>query len=171
MDYCFLVFGSDLLAKAASNRKNSIDSLLEAQNAEGHTALHLACRRGSVELVKTILAFKEADVDILDRDRDPPIVFAVVAGSPECVRALINRSANVSSRLRGGLGPSLTHICALHGQPECMKVGIYAIIFFRTLPFGCVHFPKLIHLNFHRNYCWQELIQMQLMMRANQYCI
>ncbi|XP_074569052.1 E3 ubiquitin-protein ligase KEG [Curcuma longa] len=112
---------SDLLAKAVSNRKNSIGSLLEAQNAEGHTALHLACRRGSVELVKTILSFKEADVDILDRDGDPPIVFAVVAGSPECVGALISRSANVSSRLRDGLGPSLTHICALHGQPECMK--------------------------------------------------
>ncbi|THU47380.1 hypothetical protein C4D60_Mb09t14880 [Musa balbisiana] len=112
---------SDLLAKAASEKNNSVGSLLEAQNADGHTALHLACRRGSVELVKTILAFKEADVDILDRDGDPPIVFALAAGSPECVRALISRSANVSCRLREGLGPSLTHVCALHGQPECMR--------------------------------------------------
>ncbi|XP_008783270.2 E3 ubiquitin-protein ligase KEG-like [Phoenix dactylifera] len=112
----------DLLAKAASERKsNSICSLLEAQDAEGHTALHLACRRGSVELVETILAYKEADVDILDKDGDPPIVFALAAGSPECVRALVNRSANVSSRLRGGGGPFVTHVCAFHGQPECMQ--------------------------------------------------
>lgn len=114
---------SDLLAKAASEKNNSVGSLLEAQNADGHTALHLACKRGSVELVKTILAFKEADVDILDRDGDPPIVFALAAGSPECVRALISRSANVSCRLKEGLGPSLTHVCAFHGQPECMRVG------------------------------------------------
>ncbi|XP_038988761.1 E3 ubiquitin-protein ligase KEG [Phoenix dactylifera] len=112
----------DLLAKAASERNSClICSLLEAQSADGHTALHLACRRGSVELVETILAYEEADVDILDKDGDPPIVFALSAGSPECVRALINRSANVSSRLREGLGPFVTHVCAFHGQPECMK--------------------------------------------------
>ncbi|XP_010938514.1 E3 ubiquitin-protein ligase KEG [Elaeis guineensis] len=112
----------DLLAKAASETNSSlICSLLEAQNADGHTALHLACRRGSVDLVETILAYKEADVDILDKDGDPPIVFALSAGSPECVRALINRSANVSSRLREGLGPFVTHVCAFHGQPECMR--------------------------------------------------
>ncbi|KAG1371072.1 E3 ubiquitin-protein ligase KEG [Cocos nucifera] len=112
----------DLLAKAASETNSSlICSLLEAQNADGHAALHLACRQGSVELVETILAYKEADVDILDKDGDPPIVFALSAGSPECVRALINRSANVSSRLREGLGPFVTHVCAFHGQPECMR--------------------------------------------------
>ncbi|XP_020108735.1 E3 ubiquitin-protein ligase KEG isoform X1 [Ananas comosus] len=112
----------DLLAKAASERNSSsICSLLEAQNSEGHTALHLACRRGSVELVEIILAYKEADVDILDKDGDPPIVFALAAGSAECVRALINKSANVCFTLREGCGPSLAHVCAFHGQPECMR--------------------------------------------------
>lgn len=108
------------------------------QNADGHTALHLACRRGSVELVETILAYKEADVDILDRDGDPPIVFALSAGSPECVRALINRSANVSSRLREGLGPFVTHVCASHGQPECMRVGQHILFTFMLYSFSSV---------------------------------
>ncbi|KAI3952712.1 hypothetical protein MKW92_000015 [Papaver armeniacum] len=91
----------NLLSKAASGKSgSSIGSLLEAQNADGQTALHLACRRGSVELVEAILEYEEADVDVLDKDGDPPIVFALAAGSPECVRTLIRRAANVSSMLR-----------------------------------------------------------------------
>ncbi|XBJ17837.1 hypothetical protein VPH35_009154 [Triticum aestivum] len=111
----------DLLAEAASMENSSlIHSLLEAQNTDGYTALHLACRRGSAELVEAIVAYQQ-NVDILDKDENPPIVFALAAGSPECVRALIRRSANVNSMLREGLGPSLAHICAHHGQPECMQ--------------------------------------------------
>ncbi|KAJ6807815.1 E3 ubiquitin-protein ligase KEG [Iris pallida] len=112
----------DLLAKAGSGGNNSsICYLLEAQNADGYTALHLACKRGSPELVETILEYKEANVDILDKDGDPPIVFALTAGSIGCVHALINRSANVSSRTREGIGPSMSQICVFHGQPECMR--------------------------------------------------
>ncbi|MQL83048.1 hypothetical protein Taro_015527, partial [Colocasia esculenta] len=112
----------DLLVKISSEGNAiSICSLLEAHNSDGQTALHLACRRGHAELVKTILEYKDADVDILDKDGDPPIVFALTAGSPECVRALIDRSANVNLRLRESLGPSIAHVCALHGQPECMR--------------------------------------------------
>ncbi|KAK9169794.1 hypothetical protein Syun_001934 [Stephania yunnanensis] len=117
-----VVGARDLLAKAASgNCVSSICSLLEAQNADGQTALHLACRRGSLQLVEAILEYNEADVDVLDKDGDPPIVFALAAGSAECVHALIRRSANVRSRLREGFGPSVAHVCAYHGQPDCMR--------------------------------------------------
>ena len=113
----------NFLAKAASaNGASAVSSLLEAQNCDGQTALHLACRRGSSELVEAILEFKEANVDIRDKDGDPPLVFALAAGSPECVRALISRYANVGSRLREGFGPSVAHVCAYHGQPDCMRV-------------------------------------------------
>ncbi|CAM8889070.1 unnamed protein product [Rhodiola kirilowii] len=112
----------ELLTKAANGRSShSISSLLEAHNSDGQTALHLACRRGSAELVQIILQFKEANVDVLDKDGDPPLVFALAAGSPECVRTLIGRGANVRSRLRDGLGPSVAHVCAYHGQPDCMR--------------------------------------------------
>ncbi|KAJ0931779.1 putative protein kinase TKL-Pl-1 family [Helianthus annuus] len=113
---------SELLQRASSkNDGNSFHYLLEAQNAEGQTALHLACRRGSVELVEAILNYPEANVDVLDKDGDPPLVFALAAGSPECVRALLSRYANVRSRLRDGFGPSVAHVCAYHGQPDCMR--------------------------------------------------
>ncbi|CAN1781253.1 E3 ubiquitin-protein ligase KEG, partial [Linum perenne] len=88
----------DLLAKAASgNSGDSVYRLLEAQNADGQTALHLACRRGCAELVQAILEYREANVDVLDKD------------------------ANVRSRLREGFGPSVAHVCAYHGQPDCMR--------------------------------------------------
>ena len=120
----FLCLYRDLLAKAASGSSSiSLYSLLEAQNSDGQTALHLACRRGSAELVEAILEYREANVDVLDRDGDPPLVFALAAGSPECVEALIERDANVRSRLREGFGPSVAHVCAYHGQPDCMRVG------------------------------------------------
>nr|CAB3465350.1 unnamed protein product [Digitaria exilis] len=31
------------------------------------------------------------------------------------------RSSSINSRLREGLGPTLAHVCAHHGQPECMQ--------------------------------------------------
>ncbi|XP_062093109.1 E3 ubiquitin-protein ligase KEG [Humulus lupulus] len=112
----------DLLAKATSgNGSCAISSLLEAQNSDGQTALHLACRRGSAELVEAILEYREATVDVLDKDGDPPLVFALAAGSPECVCALVRRGANVRSSLREGFGPSVAHVCAYHGQPDCMR--------------------------------------------------
>ncbi|CAA6654071.1 unnamed protein product [Spirodela intermedia] len=112
----------DLLRKVSSERSgSSFCSLLEAQNSDGQTALHLACRRGHVEIVKAILEYREADVDILNKDGNPPIVFALNAGSPGCVQALVCRSANVNMMLGEGLGPSIAHICSLHGQPECMR--------------------------------------------------
>ncbi|XP_022746915.1 E3 ubiquitin-protein ligase KEG-like isoform X1 [Durio zibethinus] len=112
---------SDFLSKASSgNSGSSISSLLEAKNADGQTALHLACRRGSAELVEAILEYAEANVDVLDKDGDPPLVFALAAGSPECVLALVRRGADVRSRLKEGFGPSVAHVCAYHGQPDCM---------------------------------------------------
>ncbi|KAK6928918.1 Serine-threonine/tyrosine-protein kinase, catalytic domain [Dillenia turbinata] len=117
----------NLLAKAAlENGATSICSLLEAHNTDGQTALHLACRRGNAELVEVILEYREANVDVLDKDGDPPLVFALAAGSSECVRALIKRYSNVSSRLRQGFGPSVALVCAYHGEPNCMRELLFA---------------------------------------------
>lgn len=120
-------FPRDLLARAASeNGSDAVLTLLEAQNSDGQTALHLACRRGSAELVEVILEYREADVDVADKDDDPPLIFALAAGSPECIRVLLKRGANVRSSLREGFGPSVAHVCAYHGQPDCMRVGLQA---------------------------------------------
>ncbi|XP_011024982.1 PREDICTED: E3 ubiquitin-protein ligase KEG-like [Populus euphratica] len=111
----------DLLAKSASgNDGNSVISLLEAHNADGQTALHLACRRGCIKLVDAILEYSGVDVDIHDKDGNPPIVFALAAGSPECVRSLIRRSDYATCRMSESINRSVAHVCAYYGQPDCM---------------------------------------------------
>lgn len=131
---------------------------------DGLSALHLACRRGSVELVQTILEYKEADVNILNRDGEPPIVLALAAGSPKCVRALISRSANVSYRIKEGSGQSVAHYCALHGQPECMRVSRQRNIFFLgdffLLSEASICTILRTVFNNHRRYYWLVLILM-----------
>ncbi|MFS7952439.1 putative non-specific serine/threonine protein kinase [Helianthus anomalus] len=77
---------SDLLARASSkNDGNSFRSLLEAQNADGQTALHLACRRGSAELVEAILSYPEVNVDVLDKDGDPPLELLLAGADPNAI--------------------------------------------------------------------------------------
>lgn len=60
------------------------------------------------------------DVDIHDKDGNPPIVFALAAGSPECVRSLIRRSDYATCRMSESIGRSVAHVCAYYGQPDCM---------------------------------------------------
>lgn len=123
-------FCRDLLAKSASgNDGNSVISLLEAHNADGQTALHLACRRGCLKLAGAILEYSDVDVDIHDKDGNPPIVFALAAGSPECVRSLIRRSDYATCRMSESIGRSVAHVCAYYGQPDCMLVSSQTVCF------------------------------------------
>ncbi|XP_074341751.1 E3 ubiquitin-protein ligase KEG-like [Apium graveolens] len=76
----------DLLTKIASRTGiNSLYLLLKAQNANGQTTLHLACRRGSSDLVNAFLEYEEANVVALDKDGEPPLVYSLAVGFPECV--------------------------------------------------------------------------------------
>ncbi len=114
----------DLLRKAAVSGKseNLLGVLLDGRNTEGQTALHMAAMRGYSEIVEAILEYPEADVEVLDKDGDTPIVFAVASGTPECLKVLIRKGADVNARLKDGLGPAVAHVCAFHGQPDCMRV-------------------------------------------------
>ena len=147
----------DLLAKTASgNNSSSVLSLLEARKTDGQTALHLACRRGFAELVDAILQYSNADLDVPDKDGNPPIVFALAAGSPECVCALIRNSPSLVHRLRDGSGPSVAHVCAYYGQPDCMRVSCPLVKhFFLMNVIVYSVFQSNLKLLFHdcRRYC------------------
>lgn len=118
----------ELFTRAAAGKAgSSVGSLLESRNADGQTALHIAAMRGYSDIVELILQHPEADVEVLDKDGDTPIVFAVASGTPECLKALIKKGANVNARLKEGMGPAVAHVCAFHGQPDCMRVcGTYS---------------------------------------------
>ena len=113
----------NLLARAALGKAGcSLGTLLDSRNEYGQTALHMAVMRGSIEMVDAILEHPEADVEAHDKDGDPPILFTLACGMTECLKALIKRGADVNVRLKEGLGPSIAHMCAGYGEPECMQV-------------------------------------------------
>jgi len=78
----------------------------------------LSFRHGSTKQVKTILEYRKANIDVMDKNGDPSHVFAWVVGSLECVHIIIKRNANVWSWLRDDFGLSVAHIYAYHGQPS-----------------------------------------------------
>eukprot|EP00850_Spirogloea_muscicola_P008200 SM000043S15828 [mRNA] locus=s43:431291:439771:+ [translate_table: standard] len=113
----------DLIAKARAGEldTSTVGSLLETRNADGQTPLHVAAMRGYDDILRPLLEQVEADVEGLDKDGDTPIFCAISSGSIECLQALIERGANVNGRLKDGLGPSVAHVCAFHGHPDCMQ--------------------------------------------------
>ncbi|KAI5068319.1 hypothetical protein GOP47_0016664 [Adiantum capillus-veneris] len=112
-----------LLARAAAGKAGcSLGTILDSRNEGGQTPLHVAVMRGYLEIVKVILEYPEADVEALDKDGDPPMLFSLACGTTECLKALIARGADVNVRLKEGLGPTIAHMCASYGEPECMQV-------------------------------------------------
>lgn len=113
----------NLLTRAAAGKAGiSLGELLDSRNEGGQTALHLAVMRGCSEMVEAILEYPEADVEALDKDGDPPILFALACGTTDCLKALIKRGADVNVRLKEGVGPSIAHMCSSYGEPERMQV-------------------------------------------------
>ncbi|MCO5566693.1 hypothetical protein L7F22_020371 [Adiantum nelumboides] len=112
-----------LLARAAAGKAGcSLGAILDSRNEGGQTPLHVAVMRGYLEIVNAILEYPEADVEALDKDGDPPMLFSLACGTTECLKALIARGADVNVRLKEGLGPTIAHMCASYGEPECMQV-------------------------------------------------
>ncbi|KAG7203338.1 hypothetical protein KM043_010425 [Ampulex compressa] len=76
--------------------------LVNAQDAEGHTPLHLAVIAGDTQLVAVLLA-NGADVNAKDLEGHSVLHWATVCGEAECVRLVLAAGARPSTPdLRGG---------------------------------------------------------------------
>lgn len=146
---CFQSFTSfidcrGLIARAAAGKAGcSVGTILDSRNEGGQTPLHVAVMRGSLEMVKVILEYPEADIEALDKDGDPPMLFSLACGTTECLKALIGRGADVNVRLKEGLGPTIAHMCASYGEPECMQVSMprcFGLPFSPSCCSTCIHF-------------------------------
>lgn len=128
----------NLLARAAAGKAGcSLGTILDSRNEGGLTPLHVAVMRGSLEIVNAILEYAEADIEALDKDGDPPMLFSLACGTTECLKALIARGADVNVRLKEGLGPTIAHMCATYGEPECMQVIMPSIsVYLSVHPFA-----------------------------------
>src|SRR5262249_10855251 len=88
------------------------------------TALHRAVQNGCLELVQALLD-AGADVNCADKSKWTPLIFAAcVSASPECVRLLIERGADVNAI--GPDGKTAFHFTCWHGIGEMAKTLLQA---------------------------------------------
>ena len=99
-------------------------SNLKEKDTNGATALHIAVRKGDIDLVKRLLSFPEVP---LNATEDPKIGgftalhAACQEGKVELVQLLLNAGANPNIKSTSPLGESPLHICCKHDQSECAK--------------------------------------------------
>ena len=72
------------------------------------SALHSACRRGDVKLVRTLIHKYKADLNIQDNSNNTPLHVAVSEGNDEVAMALIELGCNID--FKGQWGKSVLHI-------------------------------------------------------------
>lgn len=98
-----------LRSSSASHSRLRIDT----QNTRGRSALHIAARKGRVELIPLLLSHK-ADVDLLDADGWAPLHHATFNGLDECVVELVNKGASLVQTTDNGFTPYM-----LSTLPSC----------------------------------------------------
>lgn len=96
-----------LVGSAIRGDANSVKTLLDkgtdvnAEDGNGHTALHSAAERGYVDIVKILLA-KGADVNA-NGGGFTPLMLAANNGHAEIVKILLDNGANVNAKFRGSI--------------------------------------------------------------------
>jgi len=66
--------------------------LLDAKDKDGNTALHLAARRGHLDVIRELGAL---DPTKCNSDKDTPFIIAARAGHPYCVEAMLQVSNTI----------------------------------------------------------------------------
>eukprot|EP01059_Diplonema_ambulator_P028983 TRINITY_DN4803_c0_g1_i1.p1 TRINITY_DN4803_c0_g1~~TRINITY_DN4803_c0_g1_i1.p1 ORF type:complete len:213 (+),score=70.06 TRINITY_DN4803_c0_g1_i1:50-688(+) len=73
--------------------------LVDAEDEQGRSALHMACANGHVSVVKLLLGRKvKPKIDAQNKEGSTPMHFAAMNGSKEIVQDLLNAGYNVAIR-------------------------------------------------------------------------
>ena len=73
--------------------------MLEAQDSQGCTPLHLACKKGSLEAVSCLLLF-DSNIYALDERKWTPLHYAAYNGFPRVCKKLLTWSVDLDPKLR-----------------------------------------------------------------------
>jgi ankyrin repeat protein len=95
---------------------------IEAETAEGATALVLAVSNNKPDAVTTLLAYKPV-VDKLTRNYETPLLIAVKNGYFEVAEKLIRAGANINFQDENGAAP--LHFASLYGYLDMVDLLIY----------------------------------------------
>ena len=88
-------------------------------NINGHFPLHVACIKGNLRLVRTLITHG-ADLNVLDEHGYTPVMIAVISGNGELVKLLHDHGCDINVTASNGW--SLLHIAISKGHIEMLEM-------------------------------------------------
>lgn len=94
------------------------------QSSSGTTALHVACKRGSTEMVEKLLHHRQGitAVNWVDNHKNTPLHIACAHGNDEMCKALIDADAGAHTEEKNNDGMNPLHIAALEHNQAVVKM-------------------------------------------------
>nr|XP_012134976.1 PREDICTED: serine/threonine-protein phosphatase 6 regulatory ankyrin repeat subunit A-like [Megachile rotundata] len=117
--HCALAGNNEVLSEMISRMSaTEVQKALNRQSAVGWTPLLIACHRGHMELVTTLLA-NHARVDVFDLEGRSALHLAAEHGYLQVCDALLANKAFINSKSR--VGRTALHLAAMNGYSHLVK--------------------------------------------------
>uniref|UniRef100_A0A336KKD9 CSON012202 protein n=1 Tax=Culicoides sonorensis TaxID=179676 RepID=A0A336KKD9_CULSO len=117
--YCAVAGNNDILTEMLSHMTaTDIQKAMNKQSAVGWTPLLIACNRGHMEYVNTLLA-NHARVDVFDNEGRSALHLAAEHGFLQVCDALLTNKAFINSKSR--VGRTALHLAAMNGFTHLVK--------------------------------------------------
>ncbi|THU52815.1 hypothetical protein C4D60_Mb10t07910 [Musa balbisiana] len=117
-DFFTAVQAGDLQA-VDSSLKDDPSLLLRTTIYDRLSALHIAAANGRVEVLSMILN-RSVSPDVLNRDKQTPLMLAAMHGKIECVQKLLDSGANILM-FDSVNGRTCLHHAAYYGHSDCLR--------------------------------------------------
>lgn len=104
-------------------------SVLPTTDTNGSNALHVAVRKGKIEMVKQLLTYPQISIDALENEvvgGYSALHIACKENNPNIVKVLVDAGANVNAKTSSALSETPLHICCKNGATECARLLISA---------------------------------------------
>ena len=90
----------------------------------GQSFLHIACKKGYVDFLKTAIVKYKADINAQDHKNNTPLIMAALEGREEVVSLLLNNDFGCDVNVKGVSGQSFLHIACQKGYVDFIKTAI-----------------------------------------------
>ncbi|CAK1549409.1 unnamed protein product [Leptosia nina] len=117
--FCAIAGNNDVLTEMITDMSTAdVSRALNKQNSIGWTPLLIACNRGHMELVSTLLS-NHARVDVFDVEGRSALHLAAEHGYLQVCDALLTNKAFINSKARNGR--TALHLAAMNGYAHLVK--------------------------------------------------
>jgi len=96
-----------------------LDSFINVRDKDGNSPLHLAAKKGRLEIVRLLL-MHGADVNIKSKDLQTPLIVAAKAGSVDVVRLLLEYHPDLTAK--DDIGWAVLHLAIFENQGEIVEL-------------------------------------------------